>query len=298
MQFMIRNAGAVILMMVLHVSSSAAEPLFAVALTHTPVLNTPDFHSIFGGKDGKTLRKDECGQLRSLEFVALPETVFRIEAELKSGNRTVYRVKTRDYPYPSNRGYFVDAGFVKLQGSNPPERTKTLPAKENIIAALKKMTGSRYVWGGNSAAGLAELLSWYPPADTSKLGNSDKSLWILAGVDCSGLLYEATGGYTPRNTSSLPNFGKNVTITGKSLHEITVALKPLDLLVWPGHVIIVIDDGNIIESRLVCNEPDKGVRIRPLVDALRDIMKKRKPADVLKNGAGEFVVRRWYGITE
>lgn len=294
MQVLIRTASVIILMLFLHISCYAAEPLFAVALLKTPVLNTPDFHSIFGGKDGKTLQKDRCGQLRSLEFVALPGTVFNIEAELKSGNRKIYRVKTADYPYPSKRGYFVDAGFVKLQGSKPSERTAILPAKESIIAALKKREGSRYVWGGNSAAGIAELLSWYPPADMAKLADADKSLWMLAGIDCSGLLYEATEGYTPRNTSALLNFGKSVSVAGKSRQEIMASLKPLDLLVWPGHVLIVIDGNSIIESHLVCSEPDKGVRIRPIADALSDIMKKRKPADVVKNGTGEFVVRRWY----
>ena len=121
---------------------------------------------------------------------------------------------------------------------------------------------------------------------------------MLAGVDCSGLLYEATNGFTPRNTSALLHFGKNVSIAGKSRQAITALLQPLDLLVWPGHVIIVIDGGNAIESRLVCQEPDKGVRIRPLADAMSEIMKKRRPADEVQNDREEFVVRRWYGMSK
>jgi len=295
---MIKTALALILSIFLHASSHAAEPLFAVAVLHTPVLNTPDFHAVFGGKDGNTLQKDDCGQLRSLEFVALPGTVFSIEAELRAGKRKVYRVTTSAYPYPAKRGYFVDAGFVKLQRSRPPERSATLPAKEEIITSLKKREGSRYVWGGNNAEGVAELRSWYPPAEKSLLSQADRDLWMLAGIDCSGLLYEATNGYTPRNTSALLHYGTSVNIAGRSRQAITALLKPLDLLVWPGHVIIVIDGGNTIESRLVCHEPDKGVRIRPLADALSEIMKKRTPADAVQNDRKEFVVRRWYGITD
>jgi len=295
---MIRLLAALLISSFLPISSYAAEPLFAVAVLHTPVLNTPDFHAVFGGKDGKTLQKDNCGQLRALEFVALPGTVFSIEAEFKSGKRKIYRVKTSDYPYPSKRGYFVDAGFVALQSSKPPERATTLPTEEKIIASLKKREGSRYVWGGNKADGIAELLAWYPPGDQALLSQADKNLWMLAGIDCSGLLYEATGGYTPRNTSALLHFGTGVTIAGKNRQAITASLKPLDLLVWPGHVIIVIDGGNTIESRLVCHEADKGVRIRPLAAALSEIMKKRTPADVVHNAREEFVVRRWYGLTE
>jgi len=295
---MTRTAAALILSFFLSLDCYAGEPLFAVAPGYAPVLNTPDFSAVFGGADGKTLLKDNCGQLRAIEFVALPGTVFSIEAELSQGNRKVYRVKTSDYPYPSKRGYFIDARFVRVQGSKPPERVSTLPAQEKIIDSMKKREGSRYVWGGNSAAGIAELLAWYPPAEKTVLSQADRNLWMLAGVDCSGLLYEATDGYTPRNTSALLHFGKSVSIAGKSLQAIKALLEPLDLIVWPGHVIIVIDGGNSIESRLACHEPDKGVRIRPLADRLRDIMKKRKPADTVQNNREEFVVRRWYGIRE
>jgi cell wall-associated NlpC family hydrolase len=294
---MIRTATAFMFSVLLHAGSCAAEPLYAVALTRTPVLNTPDFRSVFGGRDGKTLQKDECGQLRSLEFVALPGTVFRVDAESRSGQRKIYRVQTADYPYPSRHGYFVDAGSVRLHDRRPPERAASLPTREKILAALKKRVGSRYVWGGNAAGGVAELLSWYPPAEKSALGDADRKIWMLAGVDCSGLLYEATDGATPRNTSALLTFGTSVSAAGKSRAEITASLEPLDLIVWPGHVLIMLDGGEIIESRLDCREPGRGVRIRPVAAALEEIMKRRRPADALIDGKGEFVIRRWFGAS-
>jgi len=273
-------------------SAAAADALFAVAVTPAPVLNRADFSSVFGGGDGNTLLKDECGQLRAVEFVALPGTLFRIEQTIAGSSGTVYRVTTADYPYPSASGYFVDARSVRLEKQRLPERVRNLPEKKKILATMESREGTRYVWGGNVAAGVAELGSWYPPTAAV-----DQALWQLAGVDCSGLLYEASNGYTPRNTSALLGYGQPVAIAGKSVNEIAARLLPLDLIVWPGHVLIVLDGGRVIESRLVCRKPAEGVRIRPLGAALTEIMKRRRPVDGITRGTGEFAVRRWYGIS-
>lgn len=266
---------------------------FAVAVTETPVLNRPDFATVFGGADGQTLLTDPCGQLRAVEFVALPGTVFTVEQQLSDRGRPVYRVTTADYPYPATSGYYIAARSVRLTAERPPERSRRLPPREAILAALEQRVGSRYVWGGNVATGVADLDAWYPPT-----GPVDRSLWRLAGLDCSGLLYEATNGVTPRNTSALVTHGKAVKIAGKNAADIAAQLQPLDLVVWPGHVLIVLDRGRIIESRLVCANPTEGVRIRPLQAALAEIMKKRAPVDVIARKSEEFVVRRWYGETE
>lgn len=291
---MIRSLAALIIILCVTSTLHAAGTVFAVAVTDTPVLNTPDFKSVFGGKDGRTLRKDRCGQLRSLEFVALPGTVFTVEEEIWKSGRKIYRVTTSDYPYPATGGYYVDAGFTRIQQDRPAERKALLPTKEEIIASLKKMNNSRYVWGGNSSHGIAGTVQQYPPAGGGALSSADADLWRVRGVDCSGLLYEATGGYTPRNTSALVSFGRSVSIAGRSLKEIAAVLMPLDLIVWPGHVLIVIDGNNVIESRLACEEPEKGVRISTLDSALAGVMSRRKPVDSLKNSGKEFVVRRWY----
>jgi cell wall-associated NlpC family hydrolase len=286
------------LILALNASAFGADRLFAVASTNVPVLNRPDFTSVFGGSDGKTLLKDSCGQLRSLEFVALPGSVFTIQEELQIGDRKIFRVTTDEYPYPAKSGYFVDARGVKVSAAKPEGRQKTLPPMNEVISSMKSRVGTGYVWGGNVTEGVPEMSSWYPPVAGARLSIPDRRLWQLAGVDCSGLLYEATVGYTPRNTSALVEFGKPVKIAGKSPQEIVSLLHPLDLIVWPGHVMIAIDGGKVIESRLVCNDPDQGVRIRSAEDALREVMKKRKPADAIRSGSKEFVVRRWYGLQE
>jgi hypothetical protein len=273
-------------------SSAVAGQMFAVATSPVVVLNRPDFAEVFGGRNGKTVLKDACGQIRAVEFIALPGTVFAVEKQINIKTGSIYRVTSDDYPYQSSGGFFVDARSVKIVPVRPSPRKPELPAKETILANLVKRNGTRYIWGGNVAAGVGELSLWYPPR-----GAVDTALWKLSGLDCSGLLYEATNGYTPRNTSSLINFGSMVSVKGKTAQEIAQLLEPLDLIVWPGHVLIALDGGKIIESRLDCNRPESGVRIRPSEETLADIMKSRKPVDRLNNRSTEFVVRRWHRDT-
>lgn len=272
---------------------AAAAPLYAVADRPVPVLNTPDISRAFSGDHGGPIL-DRCGQMRSMEFVALPDTAFEVEEAGPEG--TALRVTTSDYPYPSTGGYYVDARLVRLQDAPPPQRKPSLPSREKVLAALKEAEGAPYVWGGDVRHGIADLAALYPT--DQKLSPEQRQRKILAGVDCSGLLYEATGGWTPRNTSALTRFGTKVPAAGLTAEELARRLQPLDLIVWQGHVVIVIDGGRVIESRLSCEAPGRGgVRISPLAPYLERLMNTRKPADRLPEGKqkeGYFVVRRWY----
>lgn len=278
--------------------AASQTPPYAVAILPAPVLNTPEFSAVFGGSDGKTLHLDRNGLVRELEFVALPGTAFRITESLKRGERTIYRVTTDDYPYPAKNGYFVDSRFVRSSDTIPPPRPRQLPSKQIVIENLLAARGSRYVWGGNIRAGIPQLLDFYPPAAGTSLSPSKKEIWQLRGVDCSGLLYEATGGYTPRNTSSLVKYGRPVPIAGLDADGIIRRLESLDLIVWSGHVLIVLDRERSIESRLGSKDKDGGVVVRPLREALDEVMKSRVPMDeyptVETEGIKGFVIRRWY----
>ncbi len=277
----------------------AGEPpqRFAIATIATPVLNTPQFGQLFGGPNGNRLKTDRCGQLRELEFIALPGTVFLIEDEIPFPLTKIYRVTTKEYPYSTASGYFIDARFVRIVSDPPAQRTRNLPNRQGIIERLRAATGLRYVWGGNVSKGIPQMSEYYPPAAGVTLPEQTKSGWQLAGLDCSGLLYEATNGYTPRNSSSLTRFGEAVHIAGETAASIARRLEPLDLIVWPGHLLIVLDRNEVIESRLECNGKHDGVSITPLVMRLTEIMQKRKPADGLnsnrENETGFFVARRW-----
>lgn len=275
---------------------------YAIAEIPTPVLNTPNFSFVFGGKDGKTLHLDDCGQIRELEFIAFPKTVFKIEEIIENGKLVIYKITTKDYPYPTEKGYFIDSRFVKTVAKEPPERPKQCPAKEIILRNLISARGSIYTWGSNYRKGVPQMLSFYPlPADSS-ISPKFKNRWMLPGLDCSGLLYEATNGYTPRNTNSLVNFGESVQIAGLGIDQILQKVESLDIIVWQGHAMIILNKGRAIESRMG-RAKDKegcagGVRIRHLKELLNEILKNRVPVDhytdKVEKGKEKFVIRRWY----
>jgi len=263
-----------------HAAAQAA-PRRVVAISFAPVLNTPDFAGTFSGK----VKLDPCEGVRPIEFIALPGTLFTIQGELERDGVKVFRVTSNDYPFKSKTGLFVDARFVEPASGVIKERPRHLPEREEIQKRLLSALGKPYVWGGNIKDGVSLIGKYYPQGDP------------LAGVDCSGLLYEATDGFTTRNTSALTGFGKPVPVAGLSAEAIAAKLHPLDLLVWNGHVMIVLDQDFVIESRMGCDGKRSGVMITPKVELLKQIMKTRRPADSFPQGsagAGSFVVRRWF----
>lgn len=289
----------VILMVLLGWSGIAGAAPYGVARSAAPVLNSPAFSRIFGGADGRSLKTDRCGQVREMEFIALPGTVFRVRETIPGTGATVYRVETDDYPAPAGISLYVDSRFIELRDEQPPARSRILPPRERIIAALREAAGSPYVWGGNLREGAHALFGTLYPAEASWDDRAKRRL-ALAGLDCSGLLYQATDGWTPRNTSQLVAYGTGVAVEGKSAREIAERLQPLDLLVWNGHVIIVLDRDTTIESRLECGRPGNGGVVRtPLRQRLAEIMRTRRPQDAWPapgKRQGVFVVRRWYGL--
>jgi len=253
---------------------SAAElPGFAVADKPVPV-----FNSAKAALSQATVRKDHCGQIRQLEFIALPGTAFELIAA-PAGTPGVLQVRTNDYQAPPDTQLYVTADLLTLQSTAPPKRTPQLPEPHRIMHQLRSAVGLPYVWGGNLRRGIPQ-------------GSQTR----FAGLDCSGLLYEATDGYTPRNTEQLVDFGKAVAIEGKNIQTLLQLLRPLDLIVWKGHVIIVLDQKTAVESILNCNGGKDGVVTTPLETRLKQLLKQRRPANSWPVGAGKaayFVIRRW-----
>jgi len=266
---------------------------YAITLGPAPVSNTPEIRDIFGGKNGRKLKMDRCGQVRELEFIALPGTAFKIVDEFSQANTVIYQVENDRYPTSPGVALYVDGRFMTITDTISEHRPAT-PDPEAVLSALRKSVGAPYVWGGNVQEGIPKLLDMYYSGAFSLA--REKKL-ILAGLDCSGLLYAATNGYTPRNTSWLANFGDGIYIAGKNAAEVAALLEPLDLIVWQGHVIIVLDKDNVIESRLKCSaQGHGGVIITPLLKRLTKIMKTRRPADYIPKDAkssNTFVARRW-----
>ncbi|OGU01019.1 MAG: hypothetical protein A2079_05690 [Geobacteraceae bacterium GWC2_48_7] len=281
-------------LLIVAVPFSGMAASFGVARTYAPVLNKPDFKAVFGGKDRISLKTDNCGQVRELEFTALPGTVFKLLEAVRRNGETIYRVETDEYIAPPGVKLFLDSRFLEITKQVPPSRSRRLPGREEIVASMRNAVGVPYVWGGNRQEGIDELSRLYYQ---KPLPSGTEGVLLLAGVDCSGLLYQATNGWTPRNTSQLVHYGKGLSIAGKTAEEIARLLEPLDLIVWKGHVVIVLDPETTIESALACGKPGNGgVVTTALVKRIREVMKKRQPADDWP-AAGKmsdvFVIRRW-----
>ncbi len=274
--------------------------LYGVAKIPTPLLNSPNFPAVFGGRNGKTVKVDKVGLCREVEVVILPGGPFTIDGTCEVKGRTVYRVTTPDYPYPNKKGYYVDGECLTIVETEPPARAKRLRHPTFIRYKLKSSLDSVYLWGGNWTSGIPEFTHFYPPKGPI-YGHNRKS-WILRGVDCSGLIYEATDGWTPRNASSLIRYGKAVPITGKTAEEICASVKPLDILGWRTHVMIFLDQENIIQSRVDYDYDTPGnqggVRIQKAVDYVKRLLKSYDPVDdyddEVPEGRNKFVIRRWY----
>lgn len=263
-------------------------PTYAVANEFTPVLNTSDFEYVFGGKNGASVPLDNRGLIKEMEYIAFPNTVFSIVNSIDKGDHSIFEITTEDYPYTSTPLY-IDSRFVTVLNEKPAERLKKLPSKEEILKNMGSLEGYPYMWGGNYGDGIDKLLDLYAPKKS--ISEDVKSTWKLRGVDCSGLLYQSTNGFTPRNTSSLIKYGSPVDIEGKSASEIVSLLQPLDLITWSGHVIIVYDENTTIESA-----GGKGVIKSDLKHRIRSVLSERKPVNDWASTEGKrFVVRRWYG---
>lgn len=274
-----------LLMSTLH--SVSQDYFYAVAKEPTPVLNSPNFSAVFGGSDGMTIKTDNQGLIREMEFIALPGTVFELLGEFDHGSYKIFKVETKEYEY--NTDLYLDSRFVELKKDKPGERFIELPGKEEIYKRLDKWVGNRYCWGGNFNNGIEKLAEYYKPS--GDISPEYKNEWILAGCDCSGLMYEATNGYTPRNTSKLVNYGEPVEIAGLSAQEIAEKLKPFDMMVWKGHVIYVYDENTAIQSSL----SQGGVVKDDLLATLKGLLSNRKAVnDYDATSGNRFVVRRWY----
>ena len=198
-----------------------------------PILNTPNFSSVFGGENGSEIPLNPKGQPHHFEFVALEGMAFQVEEMIPTHNATIYRVLCPFYSRSS--ALYLDSRFAKPGTNVIPQ---TLPPSKIIITKMTALLGSPYVWGGNWSAGIPEMLSYYPAK--GPINDRTRTLWTLRGVDCSGLLFEASHGATPRNTAQLLHFGTPV--------EIGAKLKSLDMILCPGHVVFILDEKRTIEK--------------------------------------------------
>lgn len=200
--------------------------MFAKVIKHTPLFNCKNFPLCFQG----ALKLDHRQLLKELETVLYKGSVVQVlEVE-----QNIATVKTKEYG--NDEIFYLDARFLNMHEEEPPQRKASLPTKEKIISSLQNFPNCSYIWGGTDPEGVPSWSTYYPPSQP--LSPFEFDHWHFKGVDCSGLLYNVTNGFTPRNTSQLYNFGNKVT-----------HLRPLDIVLHKGHVMIVLSSEKIIESR-------------------------------------------------
>ncbi|MDR2539918.1 MAG: C40 family peptidase [Chlamydiales bacterium] len=244
-----------------------------------PVFNTSEFPNYFKGK-GECIPLDHQGLMKCLETILLPGMSLDPQETL---SQDILKIKTPNY---SGKELYIHKEFLP---SSSPKKQLGLPSVDEICKTLKNLIGTPYLWGGNWPKGTTKILKLYPPtAKLSSLDSKIQNIWQLKGIDCSGLLYYATNGYTPRNTSDLVNYKEGLEIEHLEKQEILSLLKPLDLIVWKGHVIIVIDKESCIEST-----PEEGVHLRNLSKRMEEVLEVRKPVNENPSDHS-FVIRYWH----
>lgn len=283
--------------------ASGSIQLYGKARTYTPVFYKEDFSRYFGGGTSGTLILDEWNEIDPVETIVPPTSIFQIQKIIQTRANTVLQVTTKEYPYDGDPHY-IDTRFVQVFESlnQPEERNIHLPRSFTIIKRLREQVGKQYVWWGSPPNGARALARYFP--SKIEMDAAMQAKWILDGFDCSGILHWATNGYTPRNTSKLVYFGTWLEIASKTKEEIAKMLKPLDIIVWRGHDLIVIDKNQVIESTANFTSTGNystpnGVRIRSIDEALTNVMEEkwRVPAnnwdDPVPEGKKAFVIRRW-----
>lgn len=249
----------------------------------TPILNISNFLSVFN-KDKKTLKKDLSGHTRELEFIALKDMVFEIVE--KTNHLYIYKVKCSFY---KSNNLYIDSRFCIFSDKKIKTNLKFNLNPQIIIKKLNSNLNLPYIWGANYFQGCSDLLKYYPTILKNK---KDINRWIFKGVDCSGLLFDITNGYIKRNTQDLLFYKEGIDIENLSAYEIQKKIKPLDLIVFKGHVVIVLDSITTIESR-----ENIGVYKENLINKLNEIMKTKTPKNNYLNEEA-FVIRRWINVDQ
>lgn len=236
----------------------------------------PIFHdkNIFYHFNNNQLPFDDQGLYRPLEMMLLPGQEFELMGMDKEG---VAQIQTQD-----NKKYYTFEAMLKLKiGDLGTKRTAC-----QIIENLMAFKGCPYIWGSNwiLSPQQVHLMTAQLQGFTN---NFIKNIsYVFSGLDCSGLLYAATLGYVPRNTVDLVNFGRFISIARSDNKQICRQVRPLDLLVWKGHVLIFLDENTLIESR-----KDFGCVIVEARARLDEIRQTRAPANQI--GEDKFYIKRW-----
>ena len=287
----------------LQIASEDSFVWYAVTKLPTPVYilawDDVDINWIMGWKNTTWVHFDDYNTIDELDVVLLPWTSVTLLKEIKTWWNLYYQIRTREFDawLWSEENLYIDSRFVENIDYKAWERKSILPSKEEIIQNLYAALWTQYVWWWNWYQWISEIDDFYETPVDVELSELEHEYKILQWTDCSGLLWQATDWYTPRNTRGLLTFWSGVAISWNTIDEIVNKVEPLDLIVWAWHVIVILDKEHAIES-LRKENFEWGAEVVDLHERLEDIFTKRYPVDEYNESflleKEKFVVRRWY----
>jgi hypothetical protein len=119
-----------------------------------PVLNTPDFKAVFSGA---SLPLNEKGHPHHFEFVALPGMRFFVEG---AASTHILQIQWPEYGAIK---LYIDKRLTKQVFGKGSEKKTPLSA-QTLLQKMERRIGVSYVWGGNWADGVREMVALYPPS--------------------------------------------------------------------------------------------------------------------------------------
>jgi hypothetical protein len=260
---------------------------------------TIDINRIMWWEWSTWLLLDSSNTIDQLGIVLPVWTPVTLIKKIVNWKFTYYEVRTRDFDvwYGENDAYFLDSRFVKLEEHKPDEVIHIVPDMSSIFKTLLAAVDSQYIWWGSYYQWIPEINELYPTPDDVKLSTWEQQYKILQWTDCSWLLWQATNWYTPRTTRSLLTFWDPVAISWFNVDQIVWIVKPLDLIVWAGHVVIILSDEYAIES-IWKKDFEWWVEVVKLDERLKDIFTRRQPVNEWSKSSlpetKKFVIRRWF----
>jgi len=261
--------------------------------------NDVDINRIMWWEWTTWLLLDSSNTIDQLSIVLPSGTPVTLIKKVDNWNFTYYETRTRDFDvwYGETDWYFLDSRFIKIEGSKPNEVIHKIPDMASIFKTLLAAVDSQYIWWWSYYQWIPEINDLYPTPSDVTLSTGEQQYKILQWTDCSWLLWQATNWYTPRTTRTLLTFWESVPISWNTVVEIINKVKPLDLIVWAGHVIIILDNEHAIESIWKANF-EWGVEIVDLKERLEDIFTRRQPVNEWNQSdlpeKQKFVIRRWF----
>ena len=276
---------------------------YATTLLPTPLyrLNKKnvDINFIMWGEWTTGILFDSANTIDQLGVVIPKWSPVTLIDKVQTWSYTYYEVRTREFDwwYGEDEAFYLDARFIEKKDKKPNEVINPLPDISTIYKNLLSAVDSHYIWWGSYYQGIPEINEFYPTPETVKLTKDEQEYKLLKWVDCSWLLWQATNGYTPRNTSWLLTFWESVNITWNTINQIINKVEPLDLIVRKWHVIIILSNEYAIESIWKENF-EWGVEIVKLKERLEDIFTRRQPVNEWNESTlpnkEKFVIRRRY----